>query len=114
MPAQRATPPVRQRPGNGRGFAALPGRRPHQGPAGRREIYLAFNEGIQLCEQGRIDRGLLWLARSLELAAPLNDPDLDRVLRVNLADWSALLTQPALRVKFPREVRGLVYHPKED
>jgi WD40 repeat protein len=45
------------------------------------ENYL--NRGLSLCEQGDTGRGLLWMARSLELAPA----DLQRAVRANLAIW---------------------------
>src|SRR5262249_33818407 len=43
--------------------------------------------GLMLCESGETGRGLLWLARALEIAPPEAE-DLQRVIRLNLASWS--------------------------
>jgi hypothetical protein len=47
---------------------------------------LAIDRGLSLCEQGEVDWGLLWLARSLEYL-PNEDSDLQRTVRANLVDW---------------------------
>jgi len=47
---------------------------------------LLLDRGQALCEQEDIGRGLLWLSRSLQIA-PADDADLQRVIRMNLADW---------------------------
>ena len=39
-------------------------------------------------------RGLLWLARSLELATEARSEGLDRPIRINLADWASQLSRP--------------------
>lgn len=55
----------------------------------RAERRLAENyldRGLGLCEQGDTRRGLLWLARSLEVA-PGDATDLRRAIRANLAVW---------------------------
>ncbi len=49
------------------------------------ESYL--ERGINLCEQGEHSRGMLWLARGLEIV-PADAADLQHALRANLADWS--------------------------
>ncbi|MCI0380712.1 MAG: protein kinase [Gemmataceae bacterium] len=49
------------------------------------ESYL--ERGIHLCEQGEHSRGMLWLARGLEIV-PADAADLEHALRANLADWS--------------------------
>ena len=48
---------------------------------------LALERGLALCEQGESGRGLLWLGRTLKLAAVHADP-LEATSRVNLAGWS--------------------------
>jgi WD40 repeat protein/serine/threonine protein kinase len=77
----------------------------------KREASKALEKAISLCEQGEVGQGMLWLARSLELA-PENDDDLERVIRSNLAGWGrrmsplkAILRQedPINYVTFSRE-----------
>jgi len=52
----------------------------------RMSASLALDQGLRLCEQGDIQRGMLWLARSLEIAPPEAD-DLQRAIRANLDRW---------------------------
>jgi WD40 repeat protein/serine/threonine protein kinase len=47
---------------------------------------LALERGLSLCQQGITGQGLIWMARSLELA-PKGDPDLERDIRSNIARW---------------------------
>ncbi len=47
---------------------------------------MAFDRGLLLCDQGHVGRGMLWLARALELA-PAEATDMQRVIRANLAAW---------------------------
>src|SRR5262249_50059891 len=56
---------------------------------------LALQEGLEHCELlGDVHRGLPLLAYALELAALAEAPDLERVIRVNLAEWGRHLTPP--------------------
>src|SRR5262249_51769529 len=55
---------------------------------------LSFHQALALCEQGEVGRGLLWLARSLELAAEARSEGLDRSIRINIADWAGQLSRP--------------------
>jgi WD40 repeat protein len=48
---------------------------------------MAFERGLRLCDDGDAAGGLLWLARSLEMA-PGRAEDLQRAIRLNLAAWS--------------------------
>jgi eukaryotic-like serine/threonine-protein kinase len=52
----------------------------------RMSASLALDQGLRLCEQGDIQRGMLWLARSLEIAPPQAE-DLQRAIRANLEHW---------------------------
>jgi WD40 repeat protein/serine/threonine protein kinase len=51
----------------------------------QRSARIALAQGLNLCEQQEASRGVLWLAHSLELATQAEDPDLQRVIRLNLA-----------------------------
>ena len=51
---------------------------------------LALERGLSLCQQGNTGQGLIWMARSLELA-PEGDPDLERDIRSNVARWRTSL-----------------------
>jgi WD40 repeat protein len=59
---------------------------------------LTFTRGLNLCEGGDVATGMLWLARSLEIA-PEDAPDLQRLIRLNLAAGRYHL--PALRAVIP-------------
>jgi WD40 repeat protein len=59
---------------------------------------LALEQGLMLCERGDEDRGLLWLARALELA-PEDEADLRHAILANLGAWRHRL--PTLRMIFP-------------
>src|SRR5262249_47370208 len=54
-----------------------------------------------LCEQGEAGRGLVWLARSLEMAAAYGAEDLQRASRACLAGWYREIHP--LRVVFQHE-----------
>jgi eukaryotic-like serine/threonine-protein kinase len=49
---------------------------------------MALDRALTFGEQGRVDLGLLWLARALQLT-PEDDPGLERALRLNLGGWAA-------------------------
>ncbi|SIO63115.1 Serine/threonine protein kinase [Singulisphaera sp. GP187] len=78
---------------------------------------LALNHGLDLCKRGEVGHGLLWMARSLELAEGAAVRGLDRATRVNLADWAGQLSRPRwtarnsapiLDLAFSRDGRTLV------
>ncbi len=64
---------------------------------------LAIDRGLTLCEQGEVGRGLLWLARSLEMASEAEDAPLERFIRANLNGWRRVLSP----------LRGLLPHQDE-
>jgi WD40 repeat protein/tRNA A-37 threonylcarbamoyl transferase component Bud32 len=55
---------------------------------------LRFHQALALCDQGEVGRGLLWLAHSLERAGEGHAKDLERAIRINLADWAGQLIRP--------------------
>jgi WD40 repeat protein len=59
--------------------------------------HLALDRGLNLCEQGEVGRGLLFLTRSLEHAVQAEDPELERAVRLTLAGWSREVN-PLVRV----------------
>jgi WD40 repeat protein/tRNA A-37 threonylcarbamoyl transferase component Bud32 len=84
-----------------------------------KQAELTFHQALALCEQGEVGRGLLWLARSLELATDAKSEGLERPIRINLADWGRQLSRslrltplrhsaPILNLAFCREGRSLV------
>ena len=54
---------------------------------------MIYDRAQALCEQGRADLGLLWMARSLEMT-PASSQDLDRAIRTSVNLWAAGLTTP--------------------
>ncbi|OWK40868.1 WD40 repeat domain-containing serine/threonine protein kinase [Fimbriiglobus ruber] len=62
---------------------------------------IALDRGITLCEANELDRGLVWLARSLDLASQLGDAPLERAVRCNLAGWGEFLSER--RATFPHK-----------
>jgi WD40 repeat protein/tRNA A-37 threonylcarbamoyl transferase component Bud32 len=66
--------------------------------AARREVEklsagFTLDKGVTLCEAGEVGRGLLWLARCLELADRAGDSDLADAARRNLAGWTPFLVR---------------------
>jgi WD40 repeat protein/serine/threonine protein kinase len=55
--------------------------------ADRLSAFVALDRGQNLCEQGDAARGMLWLARALQIAASTTDRDLERAVRTDLAAW---------------------------
>jgi WD40 repeat protein/serine/threonine protein kinase len=70
----------------------------------RLNFQMAFDRGIELCEQGNVASGMLWLGRALELAPP-NEIAMQRVIRANLNAWQRELH--ILTGIYPRE-QGVV------
>ena len=64
---------------------------------------LLLDKGQALCEQDDVARGLLWFAKALEVAAP-DDDDLQRVIRISLADWGRQVHP----LRFPLMKRGTI------
>ncbi len=74
------------------------------------QAQLAFHQALALCDQGEVGRGLLWLARSLELATEARSEGLDRPIRINLADWASQLSRPVpLPPIHSGPIRGLAF-----
>src|SRR5262249_32469876 len=71
----------------------------------------ALDRGQALCEQGEVARGLLWLAESLDLTDRIGDHELERAVRVNLAEWAAQLSIPGRHIRAPQEVRAVAFSP---
>jgi WD40 repeat protein/tRNA A-37 threonylcarbamoyl transferase component Bud32 len=55
---------------------------------------MTLSQSATLCEKGDLGRGLLGMARALEMAHNADDAALERAIRVNLSAWQALLLQP--------------------
>jgi WD40 repeat protein/serine/threonine protein kinase len=71
---------------------------------------LALQQGLSFCESGESGRGLIWLARCLELA-PRSAEDMQQASRANLAVW--LRPVHPLRAAFRqnRSVTSVAFHP---
>jgi serine/threonine protein kinase/WD40 repeat protein len=52
---------------------------------------MTYERAQALCDSGRADLGLLWMARSLELTPP-DASDLDRAIRMSLNLWAGQMT----------------------
>jgi WD40 repeat protein/serine/threonine protein kinase len=72
----------------------------------RMSASLALDQGLRLCEQGDIQRGLLWLARSLEIAPPEAE-DLQRAIRTNLDRWRSRLHALRSCLEHPAPVKAV-------
>src|SRR5262249_11350183 len=77
----------------------------------RQEADLTLQRGLSLCEQGETNRGMLWLARALEIAIQAEDADLERIIRLNLGGWHTRAR--ALRSVWqpPSAVRAVAFSP---
>jgi WD40 repeat protein len=71
---------------------------------------LLLEKGQSLCERDDVGRGVLWLARALEVA-PADDADLQRVLRTSLADWSRRLHPLRLAVAQKGGLTAIAFRP---
>ncbi len=67
--------------------AALRDAQTQRRQADRLSAHLAFDQAIRLCEQQEVGKGMLWLARSLEIATRAEDVRLQRDIRTNLNGW---------------------------
>jgi WD40 repeat protein len=66
----------------------------------------ALDQGLALCEQGEVPKGLLWLARGLEIVPP-GEADLEWTLRTSLAHWRRELISVAGVFLHTGEVRAV-------
>jgi WD40 repeat protein/tetratricopeptide (TPR) repeat protein len=69
--------------------------------ARREATMLAYQQASTLCEQGKVDQGMLAFANGLTLAQEAEAPDLERLFRLNLAAWRQRLH--TLRTILPHE-----------
>jgi WD40 repeat protein/serine/threonine protein kinase len=69
-----------------------------------RTTKLTLEKGLRLCEEGEGGQGMLWLARSLQMA-PADAVDLHRLIRANLAGWALQLSP--LKAIFENQSRVL-------
>jgi WD40 repeat protein len=71
----------------------------------------ALDRGQLLCEQGDVAAGLLWLGRSLEMAAAAGAPELEQAIRVNLASWRPHLHGLKAALPHPDKVLAAAFSP---
>jgi WD40 repeat protein len=72
---------------------------------------LALDRGQALCEQGEVGAGMLWLARSLDIATQAGADDLQTVIRSNLAGWRQHLYALRGRLEHPTLVFAVALSP---
>jgi WD40 repeat protein len=82
----------------------------------RRQVQEAFartalNQAVSLCEQGDIDRGVLWLVHALDLAVKSGSSPLERAARLELGAWRPMLHGLEHVVAADNPVRVAVFHP---
>jgi WD40 repeat protein/tRNA A-37 threonylcarbamoyl transferase component Bud32 len=59
---------------------------------------VTLDHGLNLCERGETNQGLLLLARALDLSEQAGAPELGRVARLNLAVWRRRLVTPRAKL----------------
>ena len=71
---------------------------------------LALDRGLQLCREGKVSEGMLWLAESL-VVNPEEDRGFADVVRLNLAAWRGTMTVPRSLIGHERWVTCVAYSP---
>jgi eukaryotic-like serine/threonine-protein kinase len=77
--------------------------------ARRSSASLMLGRGQALCDQGDITGGVLWLARSLEMAEQTGDMALHRVIRLNLTGWIGQIHRLLLCLEHPSGAQAVAY-----
>jgi WD40 repeat protein len=72
---------------------------------------LAFNQGVMLCENGDVKRGLGFLVDALELSEKAGETRMDHAIRVNLAEWSKQLPRLLWQHDTPLHISSLSFSP---
>jgi WD40 repeat protein/serine/threonine protein kinase len=72
---------------------------------------LALRQGLSLCDEGEVKHGLLWLGRSLQLAASAQAERFDRAIRINIAEWEDRLCSPRASLGLPQPIAELAFTP---
>jgi WD40 repeat protein/serine/threonine protein kinase len=70
----------------------------------------ALDQGVNFCNQGDVASGMLWLTHSLEIA-PDHVPELQRVIRANLAGWKRELCPLKALLPHRDAVLSLAFSP---
>ncbi len=71
---------------------------------------LALDRGLQLCQEGKVSAGMLWMAESLAVN-PEEDRGFAEVVRLNLAAWRATLTVQRTVIGHEQKVNCVAYSP---
>ena len=71
---------------------------------------LALDRGLQLCQEGKVSEGLLWMAESLAVN-PEEDRGFADVVRLNLTAWRATMTVQRSLIGHERWARCVAYSP---
>jgi eukaryotic-like serine/threonine-protein kinase len=72
---------------------------------------LAVMQGLSLCDEGEVKHGLLWLARSLHLAALARAEGIDRAIRINVGEWEDRLCRSRASLKLTAPIAELAFSP---
>ena len=80
--------------------------------ASRLAAHAAFERSLTFCEQTDASRGMLWLARTLELANHAGAPELARAVRANLASWQCRLHPLQNLLNLPERVSAVGFDPE--
>ena len=78
--------------------------------AQRTSSRLALDRGLSLCQEGEVGQGMLWMARSLELASS-EQTAMIRVTRLNLASWRNRLAPLRTILADPAKILTADFHP---
>jgi WD40 repeat protein len=78
--------------------------------ADRLLVVRTFDRALELCRQGKVRQGMIWLAEALERAPP-DEQDFRHAIRVNLAAWRLQLRSPRAILSHQSEVRALAVSP---
>jgi eukaryotic-like serine/threonine-protein kinase len=76
----------------------------------RLSLDLAFSRGMALCEEGKVREGMLWLARTLEIA-PAGEKEFRRVVLENLAAWRLRVHPLRNQFEHPHQVVASAFSP---
>ncbi|HEX8199938.1 MAG TPA: AAA-like domain-containing protein, partial [Isosphaeraceae bacterium] len=76
----------------------------------RSAAVLAMDRALTLCDKGEVTDGMLWMARSLELA-PENPADLQHIARTELAAWRHHMSPLRAMVEHRDGVNAVAFSP---
>ncbi len=72
-----------------------------------------FEKVLQICEQGNAPQGLLWLAKSLDLAERADEALLVEAIRHNLAAWSTECCELTAILQLGSDVTDVAFSPDD-